>query len=76
MTLDDLYFNQGLVNDNTILHIMISENETIHGHWYEYEVSIAIYQNKDRIIDTFTYVSRFDGSELIIKLRDDYILPY
>lgn len=73
MTLHDLYFNQMLVNDNTILRIMISEKETVHGHWYEDGVSIAIYRNKDRIIDAFTYVNRFDGSELIIKLRDDYI---
>lgn len=72
MTLHDLYFNQDLVNDNTILRIMISENKTVYGHWYEDGVSIAIYRNKDRMIDAFTWVDRFDGNELIIKLREDY----
>lgn len=73
MTLHDLYFNQMLVNDNTILRIMISEKETVNGHWYDDGVSIAIYRNKDRMIDALTWVDLFDGSELIIKLREDYI---
>ena len=73
MTLHDLYFNQMLVNDNTILRIMISEKETVHGYWYDDGVSIGIYNYKDRIVDSFTLVSRIGGAELIIKLREDYI---
>lgn len=76
MTLHDLYFNQELVNDDTILRIRIAEHNWLWGHWYDDGVSIGIYNNKDRIVDSFQWISRIDGSELIVKLRDAHILPY
>ena len=77
MTLYDLYFNQELVNDDTILRIQITDKpDWLRGHWYDDGVSIGIYNNKDRIVDSFTWVSRIGGAELIIKLRDEHTLPY
>lgn len=48
MTLHDLYFNQELVNDDTILRIRIADDVLVSGHWYDDGVSIEIYRNKDR----------------------------
>lgn len=73
MTLHDLYFNQALVNDDTTLRIQIGNDKWLWGHWYDPGVSIGIYNYKDRIVDSFTWVSRIGGAELIIKLREDYI---
>lgn len=73
MTLHDLYFNQFLVNDNTILRIIISDGVTVNGHWYEDGINVAIYRNKDRKVRSFGWVDRYDGSELIVQLDEDYI---
>lgn len=68
MTLHELYFNQALVNDDTILRIRIAGDVLVSGHWYDDGVSIEIYRNKDREVKTLYWVSRENGSELAIAL--------
>lgn len=68
MTLHELYFNQELVNDDTILRIRIADRVLVSGHWYDDGVSIEIFRNKDREVKVLTWVSRENGSELIIEL--------
>lgn len=68
MTLHELYFNQALVNDYTILRIRIADDVLVSGHWYDDGVSIEIYRNKDREVKTLYWVSRENGSELAIVL--------
>lgn len=68
MTLHELYFNQALVNDDTILRIRIADHVWITGHWYDDGVSIEIFRNKDREVKSITWESSEYGSELYIKL--------
>ena len=68
MTLHELYFNQALVNDDTILRIRITDFVLVSGHWYNDGVSIEIYRNKDRKVKVFSWVARENGSELYIEL--------
>ena len=68
MTLHELYFNQALVNDDTILRIRVDDCLVANGHWYDDGVSIEIYRNKDREVLVCSWVSRKNGAELYIEL--------
>ena len=68
MTLHKLYFNQDLVNDDTILRIKSYGFLIASGHWYDDGVSIEIFRNKDREVLDFGWVARENGSELAIVL--------